>query len=85
MIIKYTSNQDIDIDDGQDIKLEKLRDIKRALINNPNNAEFHSEEYQRFFDEKEYKMLEKIVSESNNKRRVKELYNKLMKLIRKAR
>jgi len=80
MIIKYTSNQDIEINGIQTDKLNKLKEIKNRIISN--RERFDIEEYQQYFNDDEYKLLEQMLAASTDKRTIKELYNKLMKLIR---
>jgi PAS domain S-box-containing protein len=81
-IVKYTNNQNIVIRDDGSKKLKKLKEIKNDLIQN--GKALCAKDYKRIFNPKEYKLLAKMIDESKNKKKLKDTYNKLMKIIRKS-
>lgn len=84
MLIKYTNNQNIEITYEQSDKLKRLKEIKYSMIQNPNNHGTLIKDHKPYFEVNEYKLLKCMVEESKNKKKLKETYNELMKLIRKS-
>ena len=84
ILIKYTSNQDVKIENKKGNKLRCLKEIKDSMINKPIKNGIRIKDFKQYFNVKEYKLLKKMVKDAKNKKKLRETYNKLMKLIRKS-